>query len=202
MQRRKGHSLSIWNVSITRDRWVHFGGPGENSAAQIANLAETGFAEKIHGLRGALSAAAVRDDFARRIQFVDAARQFPQGNQVAPEIADLIFVGLTHIQNEQVVPLIESLFQFAGRDFRNLKVAFQLLFAADSAKLVVVDELVNLAMAATHRTMGVLAKFQLAELQGQRIEEHEAASERIAAAENQFDCFESLKRPHNAGKHA
>ena len=104
MQRRKGHSLSIWNVSVTRDRGVHFGGPGENSAAQIANLAETGFAEKIHGLRGALSAAAVRDDFARRIQFVDAARQFPQGNQVALEIADLIFVGLTHIQNEQVVP--------------------------------------------------------------------------------------------------
>jgi len=58
---------------------------------------------------------------------VDAARQFPQGDQVALEVADLIFVRLAHIQKEKVVALFESLFQFAGGDFGNVQVALRLL---------------------------------------------------------------------------
>jgi hypothetical protein len=50
---------------VARDGVIDFGGPGQNSAVQIVDLAETGLAQEVHRLCGALSASAVRDDFAR-----------------------------------------------------------------------------------------------------------------------------------------
>src|SRR5882724_3954468 len=87
--------------SVLRHLWIDFVGPGQDSTFEVEDFAETGFAQKVDGLGGTLATAAMRDDFARRIQFVHAPRQFTQRNQVPVEIANLVFVWFAHIQNEE-----------------------------------------------------------------------------------------------------
>src|SRR5208282_3813849 len=79
---------------VLRHFWIDLVGPGQDAAFQVPDFAETGLAEERHCVRRALSAAAVRHDFARAVQFVHAARQIAQGYQVAADLADLVFVRL------------------------------------------------------------------------------------------------------------
>src|ERR1700751_604652 len=87
--------------SILRHAGVDFVGPSEDTALQIQNLAEARFAQEIDSFGGALAAAAMRHDLSRRVEFMDAARQFTERNQLSVEIADLVFVRLAHIENER-----------------------------------------------------------------------------------------------------
>jgi len=187
--------------SVARDGRVDFGGPGEDTAAKIRNLAETGLAEEVDGLRGTLAALAVRNDFARGIEFMNAARELAERDQVSVQIADLIFVGLADIQDEDIVSAIEPFLQFAGSNFRDVEIGLGFFFAANAAELVVVDELVNRAMAATHRAVRILAEFELAKLHGESVKKNQPAFERIALADDELDGFEGLERANDARKH-
>src|ERR1700686_4814521 len=74
---------------ILRHGRIYFIGPGENTTLKIKYLTEARFAQKVDGLGGALSAAAVSHDFPGRVQLMDAPRQFAQWNQMAVELARL-----------------------------------------------------------------------------------------------------------------
>ena len=87
---------------------IDFIRPREDAAFEIENFAEAGFAQEIDGFRGALSAAAMRDDFTRRVQFVNATRQFTEWNQMSLQIANLKFVRLAHIEDEKIISTIET----------------------------------------------------------------------------------------------
>jgi hypothetical protein len=75
-------------------------GPRQNAALEIKYLTEAGFSQKVDGFCGALAAAAVSHDFSRRVEFMDAAREFTERDQVSVEIADLKFVRLAHVEDE------------------------------------------------------------------------------------------------------
>ena len=66
----------LWRLSrsVFWNGRIYFVGPGENAALEIKYLTEARFAQKIDGFGGTLSAAAVRHDFARRVEFMHAAR--------------------------------------------------------------------------------------------------------------------------------
>jgi hypothetical protein len=89
-----------YTKSVFRNGRINLVGPGEDAALQVEDFAETRLAQEIHGLRRTLSAAAMRHDFSRGIEFVNAPRQLPEREKVPFEIADLVFVGLAHIENE------------------------------------------------------------------------------------------------------
>src|SRR6266404_2534166 len=122
-----------------------------------------------------------------------AARQFAKRNQVSLEVADLKFVRLAHIQNEEIVAAIQPGFQLAWRDLRNLDVRRRSFFATHTAEFVVVDELVDSAVSSAHRAIGILAQLQFAEFHRQSIKQQQAPGETVAAAENQLDRLHSLK---------
>ena len=100
---------------------IHFVRPGENATLQVPYLAEAGLAQELDGFRRALAAAAVRHDFARAVEFADAPRKLAERNQMAAEIADLIFVRLAHVENVEIVAAIEPRFQLARSDFGNVR---------------------------------------------------------------------------------
>ena len=100
--------------SILRNAGIDFVGPGEDSAFEVQDFAEAGFAQEIDGFGGALAAAAMRYDFARSVEFVHAARKFAERDQFPVEIADLIFVRFAHVENEKIVAFVEPRFQFAS----------------------------------------------------------------------------------------
>src|ERR1700686_1742339 len=92
---------------ILRHGRIHFIGPGENATLKIKYLTEARLAQKVDGLGGTLSAAAVSHYFPGRVELMDAARQFAQRNQMAVEIANLKFVRLAHIENIKVIAAVQ-----------------------------------------------------------------------------------------------
>src|SRR6266849_6191362 len=118
------------------------------------------------------------------------------------DIADLIFVRLAHVEDEEIIAVIETMLQFARSDFRNVQVAFVFFFTADAAKLVVIDELVYQAIRAAHRASFIFAQLQLAELQRHGVEQQQTAGERITFAENQLDGLHGLQRADNSRQYA
>ena len=48
------------------------------------------------------------DDFARAVEFVDALGEISERNQVAAEIADLIFVRLANVEDVQIIATIKT----------------------------------------------------------------------------------------------
>jgi hypothetical protein len=60
--------------SILRHRGIYLVRPGQDSALQIEDFAEAGFAQEIDGFGGTLATAAMRDDLARGIEFVHPPR--------------------------------------------------------------------------------------------------------------------------------
>src|ERR1700675_4645942 len=69
--------------SILRHAGIYLVRPSENAAFKIENFAEARFAQEIDGFRRTLSAAAMRHNFTRRVQFVNAARQFAERDQMS-----------------------------------------------------------------------------------------------------------------------
>ena len=77
-------------------------------------------------------------DFFAGVEFVYAVRQITQRNQMSAEIADLIFVRLADVEDEEVLTAIETLLQFLHLHFGCRHLSFSLL-AANSAELLVIN---------------------------------------------------------------
>ena len=116
----------------------------------------------------------MRDDLARAVEFVHAARKLAERNQMAADIADLIFVRLANVENVDIVAAIEPRFQLARSDFRNGRRRRRSLLAANAAEFRVVDQLGDGWMVAANRAFGILAQLQLAELHAERVEQQQA----------------------------
>src|SRR5580704_12712772 len=106
-----------------------------------------------------------------------APRKLAERDQMPVEIANLIFVRLAHVQNEQVIAAIEPGFQFARSNLRDLHGRTGGFFAANAAELEVVDELGDGWIRAAHRAVRALPQLQLTEFHSQRIEEQQAPDE-------------------------
>src|SRR6266436_4921242 len=127
------------NDSVLWDGRINLVGPGEDAAFQIEDFSEARFSQKVHGFGGALAAAAMRHDFPGGIEFVDAPRQFPEGEKMSLQIADLVFVRLAHIENEKIIAAIEAGLEFARSNFRHLHGGTGSFFAAHAAEFEVID---------------------------------------------------------------
>src|SRR5258708_16354887 len=103
------------------------------------------------------------------------------------EIADLVFVRLADIENEKIIPAIETGLQFARSNFRHLHGGAGSFFAAHTAELVVIDQLGDRAMRTAHRAIWIFAQLEFAEFHSDGVNEQQAPHEIIPAAENQLD---------------
>src|SRR5580658_2326830 len=95
--------------------------------------------QEFDSLGGTLTAAAVGYDFAGGIEFADAFGEIAERDQVAAEIADLIFVRFAHIENIEIVAAIQARFQVAGSDFGDGSLWRGSFFAANAAEFDVVN---------------------------------------------------------------
>lgn len=132
---------------------------------QVVHLPEARLAQEIHRPSGTLAGLAMNYNLAGGIEFVNATGQLAKGHQMPFEIANLVFVRFAHIQNENVIALVQAFFQIARRNLGNVQIGFRLLFTANAAELIVVDELVDLTMSPAHRAMGVLSQFEFAKFE-------------------------------------
>ena len=94
-------------------------GPCENAAFEVLDLRIPSLLQDLVRLRTAAAHLAMHDDVIRRADFIEAVWEFAEWNEtraVAGEIGDLPFVRLTHVDNRDVLPMIEFVLQLGGRD--------------------------------------------------------------------------------------
>src|SRR6266404_2304578 len=144
----------------------------------------------------------LRNPALRKKSTASAERELAKRNQVSFEIADLEFVRLAHIQNEEIVAPVQARLQLARCNLRYLHIWRGSFFTAHAAEFVVIDQLVYGAMFAAHRAVGIFAQLQLAKLHGQRVEQQQTSGKTIAAPEDQFDGLHGLNRTDDSRQHA
>src|ERR1700683_417837 len=113
---------------------------------------------------------------------------------MSTDVADLVLVRLAHTEPEHIFLPMETPLQLFDLNFRN-SIRHRFLLPTNAAKLVVVYQLRDRGMRATHRAVGIFSQLQLAKLHTQSVNEQEPSNERLADSENKVDC---LRRPPSA----
>src|SRR4026208_1167652 len=104
--------VKIGRISILGLGGIHLVDPVENSTPEVLDPLETDRLQKFRRLRAAATHLAVRDDVFVSWQLSVATRELSEGNQHGPRnTADLILVGLAHIEDEHVVACVKALLQ-------------------------------------------------------------------------------------------
>ena len=127
---------------------------------------------------------AMGHDLAMAVELPQPIGQLSQRDEHgAVDVGDLVLVGLTDVDHQQVGVALPFVVELLGGDLGPIIRRFR----ADPAEGLVVDELGDGRMRAAHRAVGILLQRQLAELQFQRIEQEQAPDERLARAEDELD---------------
>src|SRR5258708_10503718 len=116
------------------------------------------------------------------------------------KIAGLVFVGLGAIENEKIIPAIETGLEFARSNFRHLHGRAGSFFAAHAAEFVVIDKLGDRAMRTAHRAIWIFAQLEFAEFHSESVKQQQAPHEIIPAPGNQFYVFHSLDAAATSGQ--
>src|SRR5712664_1125495 len=118
------------------------------------------------------------------------------------EIADLVFVRLAHIENEEIISAIEAGLQFARSDLGDLHGGAGSFFAAHAAEFEVIDQFVDRSIGAAHRSVWIFAQLEFAEFHSESIKQQQSSHEIIPAAEDQLDRFHRLDGAYDSGQNA
>src|SRR5215469_14388023 len=196
---------SLWLTadtgSVLWDFRVHAIRPRRDSASEVVDLGESGLLQKRDGLGTAAAHLAVDDDFAAGVEFVHALRQIVERDQVSADIANLIFVRLADIEDEQIVLRVQAPLQFFDLNLGN-SARHRFLLPTNAAKLVVVYQLRDGRMRSARGAVRILAQLELAELHSEGIDQQQAADQRLTRAKDEFDHFRGLHHPDETRKNA
>src|SRR5580704_2976175 len=179
--------------------------PGQDATCEVVHFRESCLLEEGYCFGATHARATMGNDLAAGIEFVYALRQIAQRDQVPVDMADLIFMRLTHVEHEKILARIQTPLQFFDLYFGNACFHWFLLaffFTADSTKLVVVYQFCDGAVRAAGRAVGILTQFELAELHAQRIDEKQPPDEWVTLAKNQLDDFSRLNHTDQSGQNA
>src|ERR1700739_4467016 len=98
---------------------------------------------------------------------------------MSADVADLVFVRLTHIEDEKIFLRIQTALQFFDLNFGN-SCFHRFFLPANTAELVVVYQLGHGRMRAADRAIRVLAQLKLAELHAESVNQQKPSDKRIA----------------------
>ena len=137
------------------------------------------------------------------IQLVHALAQLAQRDQDgAGNPADVILVGLPHIQNDGGSPVVQHRPEFLGCHFVGLLGLSRpgRSLRRNAAELLVVDQGLDGGLLSAERALRILAQLQLPELHLQGIVKNQTADQGPPAAQNQLDGFGGLNQSDDSGE--
>src|ERR1700674_1936556 len=120
---------------------------------------------------------------------------------MSPDVADLVFVWLAHIENKYVVARIQPALELFNLHICR-RVGHRFFLPANAAKLVVVYQLGHRGVCAAHRTVAVLAQLEHAELHVDGIDQQQTSDQRFAFAQDELDDFRGLHHSHQTRQDA
>ena len=103
-------------------------------------------------------------------------RKIAERNQVAAEIADLIFVRLANVENVEIVAAIQTRFQIARSNFGNGRLRGGSFFAANAAEFRVVNQFCDGGMRRRRRGQsGFLRSLSSRNFMAERVKQQQPA---------------------------
>src|SRR5271168_502578 len=111
--------ITSYCLSVLWHLRIHAVGPGCDPAGQVVYFGEPRLLQERDCLGAAAAHLAVDHNFAAGIQFVHALGQIIQRNEMSAKIADLVLVGLAHVEDENVFLRVQTALQFFDLNFRN-----------------------------------------------------------------------------------
>src|SRR6266487_4189763 len=168
-------------------------GPLVDPADEVLHLAEPELPKEIRDAPGPSARLAVHDDLVGGAELVHTRGHLRDGHEDRPvQPRDLPFHRFPHIEEDDLTSFVDPLFQLLDRDLELL--AELLRWAAKPAELLVIDEFLDRRVGAAHRAGRVLPEAQFAELHAERIEHEQAADQRVAFPQQEFDRLDRLDR--------
>src|SRR5713101_1279701 len=117
----------------------------EDAAFEVFDLRIPGLLQYLVRLRTASAHLAMHDDVVRRADVIEAVWEFAEWDEtraVAGEIGDLPFIRLTHVNNGDVLLVIEFVLQLGWRDLP-VSDYFCGRCRCDAAELIVINQAVD-----------------------------------------------------------
>src|SRR5437867_3215810 len=175
--------------------------PLVDPADEILRLAEADLPQEVCDAARADAGLAVHDDLVGRAELVHPRRNLGHRHQDRlVQAGNLPFHRLANVEEDDRVALVDLLLQLRDRDLELLPDLFR--WTPQAAELLVVDEFLDRRIRSADRALGVLAQLELPELHPERVEDEEAADQRVAPPEEKFDRLDRLDRSDNAREHA
>ena len=117
------------------------------------------------------------------------------------DIANVVFVRLTNVENVNVVTAIEPLLEFFNLNFVCSHFGWGLL-TANSAELLVIDQLSDCRIFAARRAIRIFAQLEFAKLHAQGVYEQQAPDQRIPGTKNQLYSLSGLNHADQPGQNS
>src|SRR6185369_17754391 len=137
-----------------------------------------------------------------RIDLVHATHNVTQRDQLRSRNAcDLKLVRLAHVDNLELLATQTSRVELGGRDLLELRVGLRSLVRRHTAKLLVIDQLLDRRVFTTNRTLRILPQFELAELHGPGVKQQQTINQQVFRTENDLDCLVRLNCTHDSRQH-
>src|SRR5918998_1507585 len=156
---------------ILRDARVYLLAPGADAALDVVDVLEARFSQELYCPRAPSVGLAVNGEGLVLIQLDQAFRQLAKRYEPRADVGDLVLVWLAHIEDGDVLSVIQPLLELSHRDLRHLVGLFLGVRLRDAAELLVVYELRNGRVLAADRAVWVLAELHLPEAHGQSVVE-------------------------------
>src|SRR5712671_4669610 len=111
------------------------------------------------------------DHLTRAVEFIHTTWKISKRNQFPLQIADLILVRLTNVQDEQVIATLLPRLQIFGCNFWNTGRHWGSLLTTNPAEFFIIDQFCDRTMFAAHRAFWIFAQLQFTEAHGERIKQ-------------------------------
>src|SRR5213594_3200252 len=175
--------------------------PFVDPANEVLGFAEADFPQEVRDPARADAGLAVHDDFVGRAELVHSGRNLGHRHQDRlVQAGNLPLHRLSNVEEDDRLAPVDLLLQLRDRDLELLPDLLRR--ASQAAKLLVIDEFLDRRIRSADRALGVLAQLELPELHPERVEDEEAADQRVAPPEEKFDRLDRLDRSDNAREHA
>src|SRR5437588_2936236 len=195
-------------ISVLRHARINLVRPGGNAALQVYEAsAEAGARQRLNCLCASDAALAVNDRLAPLFNLRLPVDDLPERDEFrCGDARDLVLVRLAHVYDLNTLAAVEPLFQLRRTDLFHLSRLLRFVRLrrrrAQSAELLVVNQLAYRRRLPAHGARRVFPQLQLAEAKLPRVEQEQTIDERVASAEYELDRLVRLYRADDAGQHA
>src|SRR5215218_909325 len=105
---------------VLRDARVYLLAPGVDATPDVVDVLEAGVLEELDGPRAAPAALAVDGKSLVPVELDQALRQLGEGNEPRADVGDLVLVRLAHVENRDLVAVLQAPLELLDRDLRHL----------------------------------------------------------------------------------